>query len=160
KALARLGHADAIGPVLVDDGVLDVLRLLAELSFGVLGEERGERLAILVGMNLPAEHVLQVLVLEYRGRDRGGDPEDLLLRLDLAGERPRVRAAIDAVDVLALLLPDQPLPLVDRPVPFALAIGIDRPHLVLSRHAAALVDQVNRDLRADRAGNRAAGGER
>jgi len=50
----------------------------------VLGEEARKGLAILVGMNLRAEDVLQVLVLEHGGRNRGRDPEDLLLLLDLA----------------------------------------------------------------------------
>ena len=68
-----------------------------------------------------AEDVLQVLVLEHRGRDRRRDPEDLLLRLDLGGERHGVRAGIDAVDDLDLLLVDQPLDLVDRDVHLALA---------------------------------------
>src|SRR5256885_1747277 len=64
EAFARFGNADAIRPVLVDDRDLDVLRLHAEPRLGVLGDERGERLAVLVGMDLPAEDVLQVLVLE------------------------------------------------------------------------------------------------
>jgi hypothetical protein len=160
EPLAGLGHADAIGPVLVDDRDLDVLRLLAKLRLGVLGEERRERLAVLVGMDLRAEHVLQVLVLEHRRRDRGRDPEDLLLRLDLGGERHRMGAGVDAVDDLDLFLADQALHLVDRNVCLALRIGIDRHHLVFAGNAAALVDEIDRDLGADRAGDRAAGGER
>ncbi len=121
EPLAGLGDADAIGTVLVDDRDLDVLRLHAELRLGVFGEEGGERLAVLIGMNLGAEDVLQVLVLEHRRRDRRRDPEDLLLRLDLGGERHRMRAGIDAVDDLDLLLADQALDLVDRDVGLALA---------------------------------------
>ncbi len=49
--------ADAVGAVLVDDGDLDVLRLLAELRLGVFGKEAGEGLAVLVGVDLRAEDV-------------------------------------------------------------------------------------------------------
>src|SRR5262249_23111187 len=74
----------------------------------------------------------------------------------LGGERNRVRARVDAVDDLDLLLAEQSLDLVDRDVDLALAVGVDRHDLVLAGDAAALVDEVDRDLRADRAGHRAA----
>ena len=139
---------------------LTFLGLGAELGLGVVGDEGRKGLAVLVGMDLPAEDVLQVLVLEHRGRDRRRDPENFLLRLHLGGERHRVRARIDADDDLDLLLADQPLDLVDRDIRLALAIGIDRHDLVLAGNAAALVDEIDRDLSAHRAGDRAAGGER
>jgi len=41
-----------------------------------------------------------------------------------------------------------------------LRIGVNRLHLVLAGHAAALVDEVDRDLRADRARHRASCRER
>ena len=119
------GNADAVGAVLVDQRDLDVLGLHAELGLGVLGEEARKGLAVLIGMNLRAEDVLQVLVLEHGGRNRGRDPEDLLLLLDLGRERHRVRARIDAVDDVDLLLVDQALGLVDRNVGLALGIGGD-----------------------------------
>src|SRR6202030_4543670 len=41
----------------------------------------------------------------------------------------------------------------------ALAIGIDRDDLVFAGNAAALIDEIDRDLSANGAGNRATGGE-
>ena len=139
---------------------LTPLGLLAELRLGILGEEFGEGLAILIGMNLRAEDVMQVLVLEHRRRHRRRDPENFLLRLDFGGERHRVGAGINAVDDLDLLLAEQALHLIDRDVRLALQVGVDRHDLVLAGDAAALVDEIDRDLAADRAGDRAAGGER
>jgi hypothetical protein len=144
----------------VDDCDLDAARLGAELRLGILGDEGGKRLAVLVGMDLGAEDVLQVLVLEHGGRDCGRDPENLLVRLDLGGERHRVCAGIDAVDDLHLLLADQTLDLVDRDIDLALAIGVDGYDLVFAGDPAALVDEINGDLGADRARHRPAGGER
>ena len=71
-----------------------------------------------------------------------------------------MRAGIDAVDDVDLLLVDQPLDLVDRDIGLALRVGVDRRDLVFAADAAALVAQIDRDLRADRAGDRAAGRER
>lgn len=135
---------------------LDVLRIHAELGFRMLGEEAREGLAVLVGVDLRAENVLQVLVLEYGGRDRGRDPEDLLLLLDLGGERNGVRARIDAVDDVHLLLVDQPLGFVDCDVGLALRVRGNRHDLGLAADAALLVDEVDRDLCADRGSDRAA----
>ena len=131
------GDADAVGAVFVDERDLDVLGLHAELGLGILGDEAREGLAVLVGMDLRAEDVFQVLVLEHGGRDRGRDPEDLLLLLHLGGERDRVRARIDAVDDVDLLLVDQALDLVDRDIGLALRIGVDRRDLVFAADAAA-----------------------
>ncbi len=141
--------ADAIRAVLVDQRDLDVLRIHTELALRMLGEEAREGLAILVGMDLRAKHVLQVLVLEHGGRDRGRDPEDLLLLLDLGRERHRMRARIDAVDDVDLLLTDQAFGLVDRNVGLALGIRGDRSNLGLAADTAFLVDEIDRDLRAD-----------
>src|SRR5262249_6913791 len=91
---------------------------------------------------------------------RRRDPENLLLRLDLRGERHRMRARIDAVDDVDLFLADQPLDLVDSDIDLALTIGIDRHDLVFAGDAAALIDEIDRDLGADRAGDGAGGGER
>ena len=99
---------------------------------------------------------MQVLVLEHGGRDRGRDPEDLFLLFDLGRERDRVRARIDAVDDVDLLLVDQAHGLVDRNVGLALGIGGDSGDLVLAADAALLVDEIDRNLRPDRGGNRAA----
>ena len=144
----------------MDQRDLDVLGLHAELGLGVLADEARKGLAILVGINLRAEDVLQVLVLEHGGRNRGRDPEDLFLLLDLGGERDRVRTGIDAVDDVDLFLVDQAIGLVDRNVGLALGIGGDRSDLVLAADAALLVDEVDGDLRADRGGHRAAGSKR
>ena len=141
--------ADTVGTVLVDERDLDVLWLDAELGLGVFGDETSKGLAILIGVNLRAEHVFQVLVLEHGGRDRGRDPKDLLLLLDLGRERHGVRARIDAVDDFDLLLVDQALDLVDRGVRLALRIGVDRHDLVFAGDAATFVDEVDGDLRTD-----------
>ena len=111
-------------------------------------------------MDLRAEDVLQVLVLEHGGRNRGRDPEDLFLLLDLGGERDRVRARIDAVDDVDLLLVDQAIGLIDRDVRLALGVGGDGGNLVLAADAALLVDEVDGNLRADRGGDRPARGKR
>jgi hypothetical protein len=62
-----------------------------------------------------------------------------------------VRAGIDAVDDVDLFLADQTLDFVDRDIGLALRVGIDRRDLVLAADAAALVAEVNCNLRADRA---------
>ena len=154
------GDADAIGAVFVDERDLHVLGIHAELCLGVLSEETRESLAILVGVDLRAEHVFQVLVLEHGGRDRGGNPENLLLLFDVGCEWHRVRAGIDAVDDVDLFLADQTLDFVDRDIGLALRVRIDRHDLVLAADSAALVAQIDRDLRAYRAGDRASSRER
>ncbi len=78
----------------------------------------------------------------------------------LAASGTACALAIDADHDLDLLLIDQPLDLVDRDVDLALRIGVDRLDLVFAGNAAALVAQIDRDLRADRGGDRAAGRER
>src|SRR5262249_50579894 len=69
-------------------------------------------------------------------------------------ERPGARLALPPDPVSALLLPDQPLDLVDGGVRLALRIGVDRLDLVFAGDPATLVDDVDRDLRPDRAGDR------
>ena len=71
-----------------------------------------------------------------------------------------MRARIDAVDDVDLFLVDQAFNLVDRHVGLALRVRVDRHDLVLAADAPALVAQIDRDLRADRTGNRAPGRER
>src|SRR4029450_4593925 len=119
----------------------------------MLGEEARKGLAVLVGMDLRAEDVLQVLVLEHGGRDRGRDPEDFFLLLHLGRGRHCARARIAAVDDVSLFLVDQAYGLVDRNVWLALGVGGDRGDLVLAADAALLIDEIDRDLRADRTGN-------
>ena len=65
-----------------------------------------------------------------------------------------MRAGINAEHDFDLLLIDQPLDLVDGSIRLALQIGIDRLHLVFAGDAATLVDDVDRDLRTDRTGDR------
>ena len=158
RALASLADADAIGAVFVDDGNLDVLGLGAELGFGVVGEEIGCRIAVLVGMDLSAEGVGQIAALHDGCRHRRRDPENLLLLLHLGGQRYGVCARVDADDDLHLLLVDQPLHLIDGRVCLALGVRVDGFDLVFAGNAAAFVDEINGDLGADggwyRAGRR------
>ncbi len=147
------GNADAVGTVFVNQRDLDLLGLDAELGLGMLVDEARKGLAVLIGMNLRAEHVLQILVLEHGGRNRGRDPQDLFLLLDFARERDRVRTRINAVDDVDLLLVDQAYRLIDRHVGLALGIGGDRGDLVLAADAALLVDEIDGNLRADRRGH-------
>jgi hypothetical protein len=70
-----------------------------------------------------------------------------------------VRARIDAVDDVDLLLVDQAHRLIDRHLGLALGIGGDGSDLVLATDAALLVDEIDCNLRADRGGNRAARGK-
>ena len=104
----------------MDGRDFDILWFATELRFGIFREKRGECLTILIGVNLGAKHVLTVLVLEHRGRDRGGDPKNLLLRLDLGRERHGVGAGVNAEHDFDFLLIDQPLDLVDRGIRLAL----------------------------------------
>jgi len=143
----------------VDYCDLDVLRVGAELGLSVIGDEGDERFAVLVGMNLPAENVLQVFVLEDRSCDRGCDPQDLFLRVNLGCERHGLRAGVNAIHDVDFLLIDQPLDFIDRDINLALAVGIGRDDLVFAGDAAALIDEIDRYLRADRACRRAARGE-
>src|SRR5262245_19904063 len=143
------GDADTIGPVFVDQRDLPRLGIHTELGLGVLDDEAGEGLAILIGVDLPAEHVSQVLVLEDGGGYRGGDPEDLLLRLDLGGERHRVRAGIDAVDDLDVFLIDKALDLVDRSVRLALRVGVNPNNFIFAGNTAAFVTQIDGYLSTD-----------
>src|SRR6476620_12048375 len=76
ELLRRLRYAHPIGPVLVQDGDFDSLWLDPEPRFGVVRNKRSESLTILIGVNLGAEHVLPILVLEPRSRYRRGDPKD------------------------------------------------------------------------------------
>src|SRR5207249_4964413 len=63
--LVALGHVDPVGAVLVDDGDLDVLRVLLELLLRVLGDEVHGHHPELRPTGLRAEHVLEVPVLEH-----------------------------------------------------------------------------------------------
>ena len=150
------GNADPVGAVFVNQRDLDILGLDAELGLGVFADEACKGLAVLIGMNLRAENVLQVFVLEHGGRNRGRDPEDLLVLLDFARERDRVRTRINAVDDVDLLLVDQAFGLIDRNVGLALGIGGEREDLVLATDAALLIDEIDCNLRTDRGGNRPA----
>ena len=124
--LVAHGDADAVGAVLVDDGDLDVLDLLAELGLGVLGDEGAGGLAELVGVHLRAEHVLQVLVLEHGRGDAHVGPHELLGRVDLGGHRHAVRAGVDAHQQVDLDVVEQALGLVDGDVGLGLGVGLDR----------------------------------
>ena len=150
----RLGDAGAVRSVLVDHRDLEVLGIDAELGLGMLREERRTGFAVLIGMNLCPEHVVEVLALEHRGGDGGGNPKDLFPCLELGGERHRMRARIDAENDVDVFLVDQALRLIDGHVGLALGIGLDRLDLVFAEHAAVLVGEIHRDLRADRARQR------
>src|SRR5262249_44217543 len=149
----------AIGAVFVNERDLHILGVDAELRLGVLAEEAGERLAILVGVDLRAEDVPEVLVLEDGGRHCRRDPENLLLRLNFGSERHRMRARMDSVDDINFFLVDQAFDLVDRYVGFALRVRVDRHDFVLAADAAALIAEIDRDLRADRTRDRTPGRE-
>jgi hypothetical protein len=74
---------------------------------------------------------------------------------NLGGEGHGVRARIHAEHDFDLLLVDQPLDLVDGGVRLALRVGIDRLDLVFAGNPTTFVDDVDGDLRADRARDRA-----
>jgi hypothetical protein len=71
-----------------------------------------------------------------------------------------VRARVDAGQDVDLLDVQEPLGLVDRDVGLGLAVAVDLHDLVLARHAAALVDEVDHHFGAAPAVERAGGGER
>ena len=66
-----------------------------------------------------------------------------------------MRARIHAEYDFDLLLIDQPFYLVDGGIRLTLQIGVDRLDLVFAVDPATLVDDVDRDLRTDRTGDRA-----
>jgi hypothetical protein len=74
EPFGRVGDANSVRAVFMDDGDLDVVWIGAKLSLGIVGDECDESFAVLVGMNLPAENVLQIFVLEDCSCDRGRDP--------------------------------------------------------------------------------------
>jgi hypothetical protein len=159
-SLVGIGDADTVRTVFVDQRDLHVLGVHAELRLGVLGEEPGECFAILVGVNLTAEHIGQVLALEHGGGHRSRDPENLFLLLHLGSHRHRVRAGINADNDVELLLVDQALDFVDARFDLALRVGVDRSDFIFAVDTALFVDEVDRDLRADRRRHRATSRER
>src|SRR5439155_750427 len=83
--LVALRDVDAVRAVLVDDGDLEVLWLLAELRPGVLSDEVHRHQAELAAARLHPEHVFQIAVLEHGRGDACGDPHELLQLLDARG---------------------------------------------------------------------------
>ena len=154
-----LRDADAVGPVLVDDGDAQIARLDAELGFGVEVDVVARPGAELVGMRLRPEDVVQLLVLENRGGDANVDPQELLARVDLLHHRHALGARVHARDDVDLLLVDEAGHLVDGDVDLRLRVGEDGVDLV-AHHAALLVEHVDGGLGADLRGLRAAAGER
>ncbi len=128
--LVALGDVDAVGAVLVDDGDLQILRILAELFLGIIGDEIHRHLAELVAAGLRAEHIFVVLVGEHGRRDAGGHPHELLQLLDARGHRHALRRGEEAEHHVDLFLLEQAHRLVDRDVGLALGVGIDRLDLV------------------------------
>ena len=145
--LVALRHVDAIGAVLVDDGDAQILRLLAELGLGVLGDEVHRHQAELVAARLRAEHVFVVLVVEHAGGNAGGHPHELLELLDAGGHRHALRRRKEAEQHVDFFLLEQADRLVDGDIGLALGVGIDRLDLVA--FDAGLGVLVQHDLGAD-----------
>ena len=144
--LVALRHVDAIGAVLVDDRDPQVLRLLAELFLGVLGDEIHRHQAELVAAGLRTEDVFEILVGEHRGGNAGGDPHELLQLLDAGGHRHALRRREEAEQHVDLFLLDQADRLVDGDIGLALGVGVDRLDLVALD--AGLGEMVEHDLGA------------
>jgi len=82
------------------------------------------------------------------------------LRFELGGKAHRMRAGNRRrFTISTFSWPIKRSTSFDRDVRLALRIGIDRDHLVFAGDTAALVDEIDRDLGAHRAGHRAAGGK-
>src|SRR5438309_1067308 len=81
-----------------------------------------------------SERELEVASVEDLRRDRGGDPEELLLLVDLLGERHRVGARVDTREDVDLLDVEETLRLVDRDLGLRLAVAVDLDDLVLAEH--------------------------
>ncbi len=158
--LVGRGDADPVGPVLVDDGDAEVLDRLLQLLLRVVGDVVDGAGAEEAAVGLRPEGVLEVAVLHHRVRDRGGDPQELLLLVDPLRDRHRVGARVDAGQDVDLLDVEQPLRLVDRHVGLGLAVAVDLDDLVLAEHAALLVDVVDDHLGPAPAVERAGGRER
>ena len=144
----------------MDDGDAEVLDRLLQLVLRVVGDVVDGAGAEEAAVGLRPEGVLEVAVLQHRVRDRGGDPQELLLLVDPLRDRHRVGARVDAGQDVDLLDVQQPLRLVDRHVGLGLAVAVDLDDLVLAEHAALLVDVVDDHLGPAPAVERAGGGER
>src|SRR5207244_13245337 len=89
------------------------LRLDAELGLGVVVDVVAGPGAELVGVRLRPEDVVELAVLEYRGRDADVDPEELLALVDLLHHRHALRARVDAGEDVELLVVGEARHLVD-----------------------------------------------
>ena len=114
-------------------------------------------------VRLRPERVLEVAVRQNgASRDRRRDPEELLLLVDLLGERHRVGARVHAGQDVDLLDVEEPLGLVDRRLGLRLAVAVDLDDLVLAEHATLSLirsiiilaprQQIERAGRRERAG--------
>src|SRR5688572_4016023 len=153
------GDAGAVRAVLVDDGDAHVLGRLLELVLRIVGDVLDGVLAEESAVGLRAEGVLEIAILQHGVGDGGGDPQELLLLVDLLGQRHRVRARVDAGEDVDLLDVQQALGLVDGHLGLRLAVAVDLHDLVLAEHATALVDVVDDHLGAAPAVEGSGGGE-
>ena len=142
------GDTGAVWTVLIDDGHAQVLRRLLESVLRVGGDVLHGVGAEESAVGLRAEGVLQIAILQDVVRDGGGDPEKLLLLVDLVGEGHRMRRGVHAGEDVHLLGVEQPLRLVDRDFGLGLAVAVDLDDLVLAEHAALFVDVIDDHLGA------------
>ena len=142
----------------MDDRDAQVLRLLAELFLGVLGDEIHRHQAELIAARLRTEDIFEILVGQHRRGNAGGDPHELLQLLDAGGHRHALRRREEAEQHVDLFLLDEADRLVDGDVGLALRVGIDRLDLVA--FDAGLAEMVEHDLGAGVLQLGAAAGER
>ncbi len=154
------GHPGAVRPVLVDDRHAQILGRLLEPLLRVAGDVLHRVGAEQAAVGLGPERVLEIAIHEHAVGDGGGDPQELLLLVDLLGQRDGVGTRVDAGQDVDLLDVQQPLGLVDGDLGLRLAVAVDLHDLVLAQHATALVDEIDHHLGAAPAVERAGGRER
>src|SRR5437764_1371493 len=81
----------SFGSIVMDDGDAQVLRLLAEFFFRILGDEVHRHKAELIAAGLRAKDVFEVLVRDHGRGNAGGDPHEILQLLDAGGHRHALR---------------------------------------------------------------------
>jgi hypothetical protein len=155
---AALGDVGAVGPVLVDDGDAQILRVLAELRLGIGRDHRGRGQAPLRAVGLRPEDVLQIAPFQHRRGDAGGNPHEFLELLDPRRRRHALGRGDEAEQHVDLFLLDEAHRLVDRHVGLRLRVGVDRVDLV-AVDAALRVEPVDHDLGAEIVQLGAAAGE-
>ena len=139
------GDSGAVWSVFMDDGDPDILDILAESRFRVMGDKIRRNQPILIAMNLGSEYVFEVSALEHGGRHTDIGPHEFFLRIHLGGHRNALSAGIKAQQQINFFLAEQPFRLVDGNLHLALCVGINRIELI-TFDPTPFIDHIDGDL--------------